>query len=80
MKIKVEVVKYDRKIIEKFGETKCWVFEKKHKTDKPLGPLIRRTEKTNLTNIRTEKGDTTRKYTYIKRVREYYEKHYINSF
>lgn len=64
------MVKYDRKIIEKIGETKCWVFEKMHKTDKSLGTLIRKIEKTNLTNIRNEQGDTTRKYIDIKKVIE----------
>ena len=49
-----------KETIAKINKTKSWLFEKINKTDKPLTRLIKKkTEKTQTSRIRNEKGEVT---------------------
>lgn len=43
----------------KFNQTKIWFFKKTNKIYKPLAKLTKKKRKTQITNIRDEKGDIT---------------------
>ena len=70
-----------RKPQEKINETKSLFFEKINKTDKPLARLIkkREAERTQINNIRNEKGEVTTDIIEIQRIiRDYYKQPYTN--
>jgi hypothetical protein len=51
----------DQKTIQRINETNIWLFEKINKIDKPLANLTKmKREKTQISKIRNEKGETTR--------------------
>jgi hypothetical protein len=51
----------DQKTIQRINETNIWLFEKISKIDKPLANLTKmKREKTQISKIRNEKGETTR--------------------
>lgn len=60
--------------MEKINWLKNWFFVKINDTDKSLASLIRKKDKTQITYIRNERGNSTMDYTDYKRIiREYYE-------
>ena len=49
-----------KETIAKINKTKNWFFEKVNKIDKPLARLIKKKrERTQINNIRNEKGEVT---------------------
>ena len=62
IKIRVEINEIEtKKTIEKINDTKSWFFEKINKIDKPLARLIKqKKERTQINQIRNEKGEVTR--------------------
>ena len=76
IKIKEEINKIEtQNTIEKSNKTKSWFFEKVNTMDKPLARLTqKRRERTHITKIRNEKGETTTDTAETqKTLREYYE-------
>ena len=69
-----------RKPQKKINETKSQFFEKINKIDKPLTRLIRKKrERTQINNVRNEKGEVTMDITEIQRIiRDYYMQLYAN--
>lgn len=57
------------------NKTRIWIFEKFSRVDKPLAQFIRKKkEKTQVTNIRNERGDISADFIHIKRIiMAYYE-------
>ena len=57
------------------NKTKCWLFEKINKIDKPLARLIKqKIEKNQINKIRNEKGEVTTDNAEIQGIlRDYYE-------
>ena len=68
------------KTIAKINEIKSWFFEKINKTDKSLPRFIKRKrERTQINNIRIEKGEVAMDTTEIQRIiRDYYKQLYAN--
>ena len=53
-------MKKKQRQLAKINKTKCWVFEKINKIDKPLARLIKKKREKNQTNkIRNENGEIT---------------------
>ena len=76
IKIKAEINKTDtKKTIAKINETKSCFSEKINKIDKPLARLIKKKkERTQISQIRNEKGEVTVDSTEIPRIiRDYCE-------
>ena len=64
-----------KETIAKVNKTKSWFFEKINKIDKPLARLIKKIrEKTQITRIRTEKGEVTTDTAEIQRIMRDYDK------
>ena len=66
--------------IAKINKTKSWFFEKINKIDKPLTRLIKKKkEKTQINQIRNEKGEVTTDTAEIQSLlRDYYKQLYAN--
>ena len=65
-----------KEMIAKINKTKSWFFEKINKIDKPLARLFKKkkSEKSQINRIRTEKGEVTTDTAEIQRImREYYK-------
>lgn len=83
IKIIAEINKIEiQKMIGKINKIKSWFFEKINKIDKPLARLTKkRREKTQINQIRNEKGDVTMDSTEIQKImRVYYKQLYANKF
>ena len=81
IKIRAEINEIEtKKTIAKINKTKSWFFEKINKTDKPLARLIKKKrERTQINNIRNEKGELTTDIAEIHRIiRDYYKQLYAN--
>ena len=64
-----------KETIEKINETKNWFFETFHKLENPLARLImkKKRERTQISNIRNEKGEDKMDLTEVQRIRgDYY--------
>ena len=75
IKIRAEINEIEtRKAIAKINKTKSWLFKKINKIDKPLARLIKeRRERTQINEIRNEKGEVTTDTTEIQSIlRDYY--------
>ena len=61
------------------NETRCWFFERINKINKPLATLTKKKkERTQINNIKNERGEITTNTAEIKIIREYYEQLYAN--
>ena len=81
IKIRAEINEIEtKKRITKINETKSWFLEKTNKIDKPLARLIKKKrERTQINEIRNEKGEVTTDTTEIQRsIRDYYKQLYAN--
>ena len=69
-----------KKTIAKINKTKSWFLEKVNKTDKPLARLIKKKrQRTQINNIRNEKGEVTTDTAEIQSIlRDYYKQLYAN--
>ena len=69
-----------KKSVAKINKTKSWFFEKINKIDKALARLIKkRRERTKISKIRNEKGETTNDTAEIQRIiRDFYKQVYAN--
>ena len=69
-----------KKTIAKINKTKSWFFEKINKIDKPLARLIKKKrERTQIKEIRNEKGEVTTDNSEIQSLlRDYYKQLYAN--
>ena len=69
-----------KETIPKINKNKSWFFEKINKIDKPLGRLIKKkSEKTQISTLRNEKGEVTTYTAEIQRImRDYYKQLYAN--
>ena len=66
-----------KETIVKINKTKNWFFEKINKIDKLLARLIKKKEKDQINQTKSEKGEVTTDNTETQRIiRDYYE-HYI---
>jgi glutamyl-tRNA reductase len=68
--------------VQKINETKSWFFEKINKIDRPVANLTKmRREKTQISKIRTAKGEITANTTEIQEIiRDYFKSLYSNKF
>ena len=76
VKIRAEINEIEtKKTITKTNKTKSWFFEKLNKIDKPLPRLIKKKrERTQINQIRNEKGEVTTVTAEIKSIlRDYYK-------
>uniref|UniRef100_A0A5F9C5D9 RNA-directed DNA polymerase n=1 Tax=Oryctolagus cuniculus TaxID=9986 RepID=A0A5F9C5D9_RABIT len=81
IKIREEINRIEsRKTFQKISQTRSWFFEKINKIDTPLAQLTKkRREKTQINQIRDEKGNVTTDTTEIKRIiRNYYKDLYAS--
>ena len=69
-----------KKTIAKINKTKSWFFQKINKMDKPLARLIKKKrERTQINEIRNEKGEVTTDTAQIQSIlRDYYKQLYAN--
>ena len=69
-----------KKTIAKINKMKIWFFPKINKIDKPLARLIKKTrERTQINEIRNEKGEVTTDTAEIQSIlRDYYKQLYAN--
>jgi hypothetical protein len=71
-----------KKTIQIINETQSWFFEKINKFDRPLANLTnRRREKTQISKIRTAKGEIITNTMEVQEIiKDYFEKLYSNKF
>ena len=68
-----------KETIVKINKTKNWFFEKINKIDKLLARLIKKKEKDQINQTKSEKGEVTTDNTETQRIiRDYYEQLYGN--
>ena len=81
IKIRAEINEIEtKKTIAKINKTKSWFFEKINKIDNPLAKLIKKERgRTQINNIRNEKGEVTTDTAEIQSIlRDYYKQLFAN--